>query len=246
MIRIAAFASGGGTNVQALLDHFGPEGPGGTVARVALVLSDRDDAYALERARKAGVATRVVPVAGRDPETVAVEIAEALGEEHVELIALAGYVRLVPPGIVAAYAGRILNVHPALLPAFGGQGFYGIRIHRAVIERGCRVTGVTVHFVDEEYDRGPILCQWPVPVLPADTPESLARRVLAVEHRLYPAAVELVARRLAAGGPDAALDPAALMAPPDGGAGPWAFGRTLAEAPETEDVRSALGLPLAR
>ncbi|HWV58214.1 MAG TPA: phosphoribosylglycinamide formyltransferase [Longimicrobiales bacterium] len=239
-IRIAAFASGGGTNVQALLDHFRPEAVGGAVARVALVVSDREDAYALERARRVGVETHVVPVTGRDEETVASETLAVLDAAAIDIVALAGYVRLVPQAVVRRYAGRMLNVHPALLPAFGGKGMYGVRIHRAVLARGCTVSGVTVHFVDEEYDEGPILCQWPVPVRDGDSPESLAARVLTVEHRLYPAAVEWLARRLLEerGGQSGRIVPQAAMA-----AEPWSFGFAAEEVPAWEDIRRALGLP---
>jgi folate-dependent phosphoribosylglycinamide formyltransferase PurN len=110
-----------------------------------------------------------------------------------DVLVLAGYLKLVPAGVVRAFAGRLLNIHPALLPAFGGAGMWGARIHQAVIAHGVTVTGVTVHFVDEAYDRGPILAQWPVPVLGGDTPQSLAARVLPVEHLLYPPCVEAVA-----------------------------------------------------
>jgi folate-dependent phosphoribosylglycinamide formyltransferase PurN len=112
----------------------------------------------------------------------------------VDLIVLAGYLRLVPRSVVGAYRGRIINVHPALLPAFGGAGMYGQRVHSAVIEEGARVSGATVHFVDEQYDRGPIIAQWPVPVLPDDTAATLGARVLRVEHLLLPRAACAVAR----------------------------------------------------
>jgi folate-dependent phosphoribosylglycinamide formyltransferase PurN len=122
------------------------------------------------------------------------QLEELLGEHRVDLIVLAGYLRLVPRSVVAAHRGRIINVHPALLPAFGGTGMYGRRVHSAVIEHGASVSGATVHFVDEEYDRGPIIAQWPVPVLPDDTPETLAARVLRVEHLLLPRATCAVAK----------------------------------------------------
>jgi phosphoribosylglycinamide formyltransferase 1 len=112
-----------------------------------------------------------------------------LARHGVELVVLAGYLKLVPPAVIARYRDRILNVHPALLPAFGGRGMYGRRVHEAVLASGARESGATVHLVDEEYDRGRILAQGRVPVLPGDTPDTLAERVLAVEHRLLPAAV---------------------------------------------------------
>jgi phosphoribosylglycinamide formyltransferase 1 len=193
-VRLAVLASGGGSNLQAILDHFHRNATG--VARVALVISDRAGAGALDRAAAAGVQARVIGVADRPEARIAEEMLEALAESDIELIALAGYLRRIPESVVHAYRGRILNIHPALLPAFGGKGMYGLHVHRAVIASGATVSGATVHLVDEEYDRGRILVQWPVPVLPGDAAEGLAARVLAVEHRLYPAAIEWAARRM--------------------------------------------------
>jgi phosphoribosylglycinamide formyltransferase/phosphoribosylglycinamide formyltransferase-1 len=116
-----------------------------------------------------------------------------LDEHSVDLVSLAGYLRLVPLDVVDRFRGRIVNVHPALLPAFGGTGMFGARVHQAVLDAGATVSGVTVHFVDQAYDRGPVIAQWPVPVLAGDTAASLAARVLRVEHVLYPAAVNAVA-----------------------------------------------------
>ena len=191
----AAFASGSGSNFQSLLDaeHRGASW------RTGLLLSDRPGAGALERASRAGVPTRVVEVQGREGDEVAREVLDALREAGVRVIFLAGYLRLVPAAVVAAFPSRILNIHPALLPAFGGKGMYGRRVHEAVLASGCKVTGVTVHFVDERYDEGSILAQWPVPVRAGDSPETLATRVLAVEHRLYPLAADRLCRALASG-----------------------------------------------
>ncbi|MEX0890946.1 MAG: phosphoribosylglycinamide formyltransferase [Gemmatimonadota bacterium] len=198
-LPLAVFASGGGSNLQALLDRFGaPDAP----ARVALVVSDRPDAGALERAARADVPGVVIPVRGRPEDEVAAATLAALEEAAIELVALAGYLRLVPAAVTRRFRGRMLNIHPALLPAFGGSGMYGRRVHEAVLAAGCTVSGATVHLVDERYDEGRPLAQWPVPVLPDDTPERLAARVLAVEHRLYPAVVAALACRLA-GQPDA-------------------------------------------
>jgi len=137
-----------------------------------------------------------------------------LSAADIDLVALAGYLRLVPDAVIRRYRGRIVNIHPALLPAFGGKGMYGMHVHRAVIAAGCSITGVTVHHVDERYDEGRPIAQWPVPVLHGDTPETLAARVLRIEHALYPLAVEALARRLPAStGPQAgfnASDPAAF------------------------------------
>jgi formyltetrahydrofolate-dependent phosphoribosylglycinamide formyltransferase len=124
-----------------------------------------------------------------------------LAEEAVDVVLLAGYLRLVPPQVVREYPNRILNIHPALLPAFGGKGMYGARVHQAVLESGARISGATVHFVDEEYDQGRILAQWPVPVLADDTPETLATRIREIEHLLYPAAVDALVRAIEDGSP---------------------------------------------
>jgi phosphoribosylglycinamide formyltransferase 1 len=179
-MHVAVAVSGRGTNLEALLRSLGPGAP----ARVVLVLSNRADAPALERAAERGIAT----VTLRD-HADGREWLSALERHGVELLVLAGYVKLVPAEVVERYRGRILNVHPALLPAFGGQGMYGRRVHEAVLASGARESGATVHLVDEVYDRGAILGQARVPVLPGDDPETLAARVLEVEHRLLPAAV---------------------------------------------------------
>jgi phosphoribosylglycinamide formyltransferase 1 len=191
-VRTAVFASGGGSNLQALIDRFATA----SEVDIVLVVSDRADAGALRRAETAGIRARHIAVRGRPPHEVAAETTDALHAHGVELIALAGYLRLVPADVTRSWRGRILNIHPALLPSFGGQGMYGLRVHEAVLAAGCAVTGATVHLVDERYDEGRILAQWPVPVLAADTPERLAARVLAVEHQLYPAVVAALARRL--------------------------------------------------
>jgi phosphoribosylglycinamide formyltransferase-1 len=194
-LRTAVFASGGGSNFQALLDHQSPEGSW----EIALLVTDRTDAGAIERARAAGVAVAVVPPVGRPADARARELVDLLEGHRIGLILLAGYLRLVPREVVERYRARILNIHPALLPKFGGKGMYGIHVHRAVLEAGERESGATVHFVDEEYDRGATLAQARVPVLEGDTPHALAARVLEVEHRLYPVAVDHLCAALAAG-----------------------------------------------
>lgn len=212
MLRVAVFASGGGTNLQSLLDHF--NAGGSDRARIALVVSDRPDAGALDRAEAAGVACRVIATRGREPGDVAADTIAALDEHAIDVIALAGYLKLVPEPVVRAFRGRIVNIHPALLPAFGGPGMYGSRVHRAVLEAGCFLSGVTVHRVDERYDEGRPIAQWPVPVLHGDTPESLAARVLRVEHRLYPLALEALCAAIERGDspPDAGSRAADLAA----------------------------------
>lgn len=181
-VRIAVLASGGGTNLQALLDALGPDDP----ARVARVVSDRSDAGALRRAEEAGIPTTVLRDPA-DPDEVLAALANA------ELVVLAGYLKLVPPAVVARFPWRMVNIHPALLPAFGGPGMYGRRVHEAVLASGARVSGATVHYADEAYDRGPIIAQWPVPVLADDDAETLAARVLAAEHALLPLVVVALA-----------------------------------------------------
>lgn len=198
-VPIAVFASGGGTNLQALLDHLQDD----DAAHVALVISDRADAFALQRARDAGIATAYVDVRGRDRDDIAEAMLAALDAHDIELVVLAGYMRLVPAAVIERYDDRILNIHPALLPAFGGRGMYGHHVHEAVIAAGCLITGVTVHLVNDRYDEGRILAQWPVPVLPGDTAESLAARVLSIEHCVYPATVVAMARLIGGSAADA-------------------------------------------
>ena len=189
MQRIAVLASGGGSNLESILDHFdalGAAAPG----RVVLVASDRPQAGAIEKARARAIDAVILHEAS-DPENV--ELATLLASHQIDLVALAGYLRLVPRTVVDAYAERMVNIHPSLLPAFGGPGMYGIRVHQAVINAHEHVSGATVHFVTREYDRGPILAQWPVAVLPTDDAPELAKRVLGVEHALYPRIVAVLA-----------------------------------------------------
>lgn len=190
MTRVAVLASGSGTNLQAILDHQSVLGSAAS-AHVVLVASNRADARALTRAREAGVTAVALD---RASQTTGLDAILAL--HRIELVALTGYLRLVPPDVVTRFRGRLLNVHPALLPEFGGTGMYGAHVHEAVMARGARLTGPTVHFVDARYDEGPIIAQWPVPILASDTVESVAARVLAVEHLLYPRIVEAVAAGL--------------------------------------------------
>jgi len=183
-VRVAVLVSGGGTNLQTLLDALADS----DVVRIDRVVSSHATAGALERARRAGVPTTVLA----DPSD-ATQVIASVGDAG--LVVLAGYLKRVPPAAVARFRLRMINIHPALLPAFGGPGMYGRRVHERVLASGAAISGATVHYVDEEYDRGPIIAQWPVPVRPADTPETLAARVLQVEHRLLPWVVLELARR---------------------------------------------------
>jgi len=185
--RLAVLASGRGSNLQAIIDHFDNLARE-RVAKVVLVASNRADSPALLRA-----ATASIDTASFNPNDDGSELLALLQKFRIDLVVLAGYLKRIPPMVIAEYAGRIINIHPALLPAFGGEGMYGARVHEAVIASGATETGVTVHLVDDEYDRGPILAQWRVRVDKSDTAESLAARVLNVEHVVYPRVVEMVA-----------------------------------------------------
>jgi phosphoribosylglycinamide formyltransferase 1 len=187
--RLAVLASGRGSNLRALYEYLSHP-PRSSIAQVALALSDHAAAGALDFARRHDIPTGSVEggTLGAD------KLLDQLESHRIDIVVLAGYLRLVPAAVVHAFRGRILNIHPALLPAFGGAGMYGTRVHAAVIAAGARVSGATVHFVDERYDCGAIIAQWPVPVLAADTPQALAARVLRVEHALLPPVIVAVAQ----------------------------------------------------
>ncbi len=182
-VRVAVLASGGGTNLQALLD--GLNGAKNKAARVSRVISNRSDAGALDRGRQAGVPTYALS----DP-TNADEYLEAIGD--AQLVVLAGYLKLVPSAVVSRFDWRMINIHPALLPEFGGPGMYGLKVHQAVLAAGKKESGASVHYVTEEYDRGEVIARARVPVLPGDTAERLAARVLTAEHRLLPHVVTVM------------------------------------------------------
>lgn len=184
-MRVAVCVSGTGSNLRALIGALGPDAP----AAVALVIASRPSAGGLEIARRAGIPTAVL---GNSDDPA--EWLPLLRDAGIDLVVLAGFLRQVPPAVVGAYRDRIINIHPALLPDHGGPGMYGPHVHRAVLARGDRESGATVHLVTERYDEGPILGQARVPVLKDDTPETLQARVLEVEHRLLPAAVLAAAR----------------------------------------------------
>jgi len=188
---LGVLGSGSGSNMQAILDAI----DAGTLdARIALVLSDNPDAFILERARKRGIETGVIDCRGfktKFPEEAQLETADRLRAAGVELVCLAGFLRLVKRPLLDAYPDRILNIHPALLPAFPGLESWKQALDAGAFESGC-----TVHFVDEGMDTGPIILQESVPVLPGDTAETLHSRIQVVEHRLYPAAVAKVQQSL--------------------------------------------------
>ena len=188
-LRVAVLLSGSGTSLENLFEQIDA---GALDAEVCVVIASKDDAYGLERARRRGVPAHAVP-RRQHPDVDAFNdaIHALLAPHEPELVALLGF--LSPFQTRGRYDGRTLNVHPALIPAFCGKGMYGHRVHEAVLESGVKLTGATVHFVDEEYDRGPIILQEAVPVLDDDTPDSLAERVQAAERRLVPEAIRLFA-----------------------------------------------------
>ena len=190
-LRVGVLVSGTGSNLQALIDAC----RGGAIgAEIALVISNVPDAPALDRARRAGISA--LTVNHKDFPTVTAfeaSVCQALTAHRIDLVCLAGFLRILSPAFVAAFPGRIVNIHPALLPAFGGKGMYGERVHRAVLASGARQSGCTVHFVTEIPDGGPIIAQASVLVEEGDTPASLAARVAREEHRLYPEVVRLFA-----------------------------------------------------
>ncbi len=190
MLKTAVLVSGGGTNLQALIDASAR----GEMPHVelALVVSNRADAYALERAKKAGIRAEYVEKSGFEERLNAL-----LDEEGVGLIILAGFLRILSEDFTRRWAGRVINIHPSLIPAFCGAGFYGLHVHEAALSRGVKVTGATVHFVNEIPDGGEIIAQHAVEVLPGDTPEVLQRRVMEqAEWIILPAAAEAVAEEL--------------------------------------------------
>ena len=190
--RTVVLVSGGGTNLQALIDQ---QAAGGLPqVELVKVISSREDAFALKRAARAGIPTAVAP----EQE----QVLQELTASRAEMIVLAGYMKVLSPQIVARYRNRIINIHPSLIPKYCGKGFYGIRVHRAVLAGGEKESGATVHYVDEGVDTGEILLQEKVPVLPEDTPEELAARVLQTEHRILAEGLNMAVGRLKEEGAD--------------------------------------------
>ena len=196
MVRVAVLVSGGGTNLQAIIDAKNA----GKIpsAELALVLASNEKAYALERAAKAGIPFEVLRKAkGEEPSLYGERLMEVLRRHEIDLVVLAGFLTILPENVIRAYDHRILNVHPSLIPSFCGDGFYGLRVHEAALQKGVKVTGATIHFVNEITDGGDIIAQKAVEVLPDDTPETLQKRVMVeAEWVLLPQAVETVAKSL--------------------------------------------------
>jgi phosphoribosylglycinamide formyltransferase-1 len=182
LARIAVFVSGGGSNLQSIID---------AGISVACVISSQDGIFALERAKKASIPSFVYKKKDyTNVNAMFAAIDQKLQTFGIDLIVLAGYLTVIPACFVAKYARRIINIHPSLIPAFAGDGFYGMRVHHAVIEAKAPTSGATVHFVDEGVDTGDIIIQESVPVLDTDTPDTLAARVLEVEHKILPMAIK--------------------------------------------------------
>ncbi len=193
MLNIAVLVSGGGTNLQAIIDSI--EQKKITGVRITLVISNKPGAYALERAAKSGVSARCInPKDYTDREDYDTAMLGALSEAGAELIVLAGFLVVLSSRFVKAYEGRIINIHPSLIPSFCGDGYYGLKVHEKALERGVRVTGATVHFVDDGTDTGPIIMQKAVDVKQSDTPEVLQKRVMEqAEWQILPAAIQAIA-----------------------------------------------------
>lgn len=196
MVRIAVLVSGGGTNLQALIDA----ADRGVMphAQLSLVVGSKPGIFALERAETAGLPTVVVQKGkGEPPADYGERLLAVLSAHQIELVVLAGFLTILPEQVIARYPRRIINIHPSLIPAFSGQGFYGLKVHEAALARGVKLTGATVHFVNEVPDGGEIIAQQAVHVLPGDTPEILQRRVMEqAEWQLLPRAVEAVSASL--------------------------------------------------
>lgn len=191
MVRIGVLVSGGGTNLQQLIDAQAAGKLGG--GEIVTVISSKPDVFALERARRAGIeAVTLSRKEYQDVEAYSQALIAALKERDVELVVLSGFLTITSDSFVRAFPDRIMNVHPALLPAFGGKGYYGLHVHEAVLKRGVKLTGATVHFANEVCDGGPIILQKAVEVREGDTPEILQKRVMEeAEWKLLPRAVEL-------------------------------------------------------
>ncbi len=188
MKKIVVFASGSGTNFQSIIDAVQR---GAISATISGLITDRSDIGAIERADKYNIPFRIIsPSDFTDEKEFGKELLIQLSEWNSDLIVLAGYLKKIPQVVIRAFEDRILNIHPALLPKFGGKGFYGMNVHRAVIDSEEKESGCSVHIVTDEFDEGPVIARTKVPVKKSDTPEELAQRILKEEHRLYPKAIQ--------------------------------------------------------
>lgn len=185
MKKLVIFASGSGTNMQAVINEIEDER---IHAKIAGLITNKHHIKSIERAEKHGIPVCVIT--DSDQSTYASKLEQQLAEWKPDLIVLAGFLKKIPDSIIKKYKNKIINIHPALLPKFGGKGFYGLNVHKAVLESGEKETGCTVHYVTEEYDEGPIISQTKVPVHPSDTPQVLAKRVLKAEHQLLPSVIK--------------------------------------------------------
>ncbi|MEF9918624.1 MAG: phosphoribosylglycinamide formyltransferase [Eubacterium sp.] len=186
MLKIGVLVSGGGTNLQAVIDKVHKKS-----GEIAVVIANNADAYGLIRAKKSDIPTEIILEKDYESnDAFNTKMIETLKEYGVELVVLAGYMKIITTSFVKAYPDRIINIHPALIPSFCGEGYYGMKVHKAVIRYGVKVTGATVHFVNEKADAGPIIAQKTVAVMDDDTPESIQKKVLEIEHTLLPKVVE--------------------------------------------------------
>lgn len=183
MINIAILASGSGSNAQRIIEYF----QSSKEIRVTMLLSNKKDAYALERAKKLGVSTMVFD---RKSFVESDEVVNKLKEQNISWVILAGFLWLIPERLIKAYPNRIINIHPALLPLYGGKGMYGMHVHKAVVEAGDKESGITIHYVNENYDEGKVIFQAKCIVEPGDTPEVVAQKVQKLEHEHFPCVIE--------------------------------------------------------
>lgn len=189
MNSIAVFVSGNGSNAENIHNYF----VSSDICRVGLIVSDNPGAYALERAKRLGIENIVIP---RQKFRDGQKVLDIINGYGIDYIVLAGFLSLVPAELVRAFEGRIVNIHPALLPAYGGKGMYGENVHKAVIVNGEKESGITIHYVNEKYDEGAVIAQYKVDVQPDDTPESLAEKVHALEYEYFPRVIESEIKKL--------------------------------------------------
>lgn len=195
MLNIAVLVSGGGTNLQAIIDRIEDGSIENT--KIQVVISNKENAFALERASKHHIPSRVINPTNYDSKIeFGKELIMVLDKYNIDLIVLAGYLVILPTNLIKSYQNRIINIHPSLIPSFCGEGYYGLKVHAGALFRGVKITGATVHFVDEGTDTGPIIIQKPVEILAGDTPEILQKRVMEeAEQIILPKAINLIAKK---------------------------------------------------